>query len=328
MFDPNKPRPEQAVWQLLQKAQLSEQEISTRLQQAQSIDYWQNLNPNLTIESTIQPKSIQSGHLESQAYHKLCDRFVKQGYFQIDSSLSELVIQNMKTCICTLRQAGWPAVFGYLYDQFWLIWQIPQLVDFLTDVLGADYRQSVNVWSHYVSASSNAAGWPPHADGYQEAGKLTIWIPLSDATLDNGCIYVIPKHRLSEQLAERIFETGQLSTADLGILLHNTRALPASAGTILAWDYDVMHWGSICDQPAHPRISIAVNFMSATVAAERIGKPSIVGSSGIPTFLQRLYIVANSLRIYVGREPLISRYLPLSELLAEITKSSFFSSLT
>ena len=46
------------------------------------------------------------------------------------------------------------------------------------------------------------AGWPPHRDKGRQAlaadgtpTSLTVWIPLTEATPENGCLYILPTHR-------------------------------------------------------------------------------------------------------------------------------------
>src|SRR5207244_2616081 len=102
-----------------------------------------------------------------------------------------------------------------------------------------------------------ASGWPPHCDDANRPNRVTVWIPLSDATLDNGCMYVVPRDR---------------AAADADARLQACRALPAAAGSILGWNFDVLHWGSTCTRPGEPRIAISQEFIApgAATAADEL----------------------------------------------------------
>jgi hypothetical protein len=305
--------PEAAMWQLLEQSQLSDSEVHDRLRNALSQNYWQHLNPELAIEG--QDSIPEHQPIDTQSQADLRQRFANQGYIQVPPLLSPERVDPMQTCVSVLRAAGWPPVFAFVYDRFWQIWRSPSLVGLFSHILGTDYRQTFHVWTHYVPARDGAAGWPPHMDGYQEHGKLTVWIPLSDATLNNGCIYVIPKKHFPPDLANRM-TTATLSWADVEALLQGSRALPAIAGSVLCWDYDLMHWGSICDRAEHPRMSIAITLISHQVDLQR-EKPSFAGAGRLPTFEERLAAIAVSLKTYQGREPLMIRYLKLAQALSE-----------
>lgn len=63
----------------------------------------------------------------------------------------------------------------------------------LSAYLQPDYKLFPYVWAHYVPP--NSSGWNPHVDTDDTgdgANELTVWLPITDATLDNGCIYVVP----------------------------------------------------------------------------------------------------------------------------------------
>ena len=102
---------------------------------------------------------------------------------------------------------------------------------------------------------------------------LSVWIPLNDATLENGCMYVVPRE----------FDVGFAKTDDhahmnpatevrrglsskIRFPLHGARALPAPAGSMLAWYGNTIHWGSTCSRFAsQPRKSIAITFQRSDI---------------------------------------------------------------
>ena len=117
----------------------------------------------------------------------------------------------------------------------------------------------------------------PHRDfSYDEAHfpgpeglprVCNVWIPLTDATVDNGCLWVIPKefdpmyaqpdHYDHSRPATPAFEKG---VTKLRFPVAAARPLPCAAGSAIAW-HNVIHWGGACGKRAPvPRIAIAATF--------------------------------------------------------------------
>src|SRR5207245_2078717 len=126
-----------------------------------------------------------------------------EGYFQAEPLFSVRVIQRLRNGIEVLRKEDWPPVFSFIYDEFWLATRGPSLAGLLSTALGPEHRQIPHLWTFYIPPTRGATGWLPHVDGWEKSdgsgdrsNRLTVWIPLSEATLENGCMYVIPKHLL------------------------------------------------------------------------------------------------------------------------------------
>src|SRR5207249_8180516 len=84
-------------------------------------------------------------------------------------------------------------------DEFWTIARTQSLKRLLTALLGSGYVQDSVVWTYYVIPRRGSAGWPPHVDGNGEQ-RVTVWIPLSDSTLENGCMHVVPRNLVPDSL--------------------------------------------------------------------------------------------------------------------------------
>ena len=108
----------------------------------------------------------------------------------------------------------------------------------------------------------------PHRDaGYSEShlpdgtpSILGIWIPVVDATPENGCMYVVPRERdpMWDAVEDRMHKAPHLMS---GFPYAHVRPLPAKAGTVLMWHHSTIHWGSSCSAYAdQPRQSIAMSF--------------------------------------------------------------------
>src|SRR5262249_38655292 len=145
--------------------------------------------------------------------------------------LTAPVLEGMRACVAALGRADWPAVFAFAYDHFWLAARRPSLLGALRALLGPGCRQTPHVWVHQVGAERGAAGWGPHKDNAGGQQRVTVWIPLSDATLDTGAIGLIPRHRMPPGLQERWYDLAAFDRADVLAMLHAARPIPARAGS-------------------------------------------------------------------------------------------------
>jgi len=101
---------------------------------------------------------------------------------------------------------------------------------------------------------------------------LTVWIPLNDATTTNGCMYVVPKEFDTDFATtdgrhahmNPAVEVQRGVSSKIQFPLHGVRALPAPAGSLIAWYGNTIHWGSSCSKyvtDEQPRKSIALTFV-------------------------------------------------------------------
>ena len=110
--------------------------------------------------------------------------------------------RHLGTVIRALAAAGWPPVFVFVFDDLWRyiaehVWSC------MTPVLGTTcvLEPSIYAWALSVGRKSGESFTLPHRDyPYSEAfdsrGRpaiVNVWVPITDATLDNGCMYVLPK---------------------------------------------------------------------------------------------------------------------------------------
>ena len=67
---------------------------------------------------------------------------------------------------------------------------------------------------------------------------LTVWIPLTDASPLNACMYPLPLHRDPDH-------PHNLADRSVGVdSLQNIRALPAGSGSLPGWTPMILHWGA------------------------------------------------------------------------------------
>ena len=305
-----------AAQQLLSQAKLSAGEINTRITNALSPDYWRQLNAALGVaRRTELPAAPGAAAFASQA-----EQFVRAGYFQTAPIMPLDLIARLKAGVDTVKQNDWPAVFVYVYDEFWQVARSEPIESLLQTLLGGDYRQSCHVWGHCVQAHDGAAGWRPHVDNPRTPERVTIWIALTDATLDNGCMYLIPKQRAPVEIDTAFRKAASVDKNIVNQLLQNSRALPALAGSVLGWGSGVIHWGSACHGAGAPRLAISQEFFAAGAVPSASEQPIFDCRGELPTFTERLAVIAKAIVNYERFEPLLIRYQDLAkELLRQTT---------
>jgi hypothetical protein len=239
----------------------------------------------------------------------------REGYVQVPGALPETTVAPIRYAVSTLFQRGIPLAFAFVYDELWLAFQ--GLSSFLTSVLGEDYRALPDFWVWHVNPNENALGWGPHRDRViptldpdNSPHTLTVWLPFTDATPLNGCMYMLPAH-LDDRFRQRRWD-GENNTVVYN--LQDIRALPATAGSLLAWNQAVLHWGGRGSRlGAGPRISAAFEFQRAD--RPPFNNP-LLDPARVPTFQERLGLI--------GKQVLQYRHMyPLSDEVAAIATSLF-----
>jgi hypothetical protein len=207
-------------------------------------------------------------------------------------------------------------VFSFVYDEFWQIVRTASFTRLISGILGEGYRQNSLIWTFYVPPVNGARGWEPHADGGLGESRVTTWVPFTDATVENGCMYVIPCDRLQDDLRVQYADLRNVTNAQLTRLLHNTRALPTPAGAYVGWNHELIHWGSVSTGRGEPRISIAVEFVARDYAARPDELP-LLDARVVPSFAERIRAIGKALITYPRYEPSLKRYAGLGRRLFE-----------
>jgi Phytanoyl-CoA dioxygenase (PhyH) len=304
-----------AMRRLLDQVAIRGDELEMLALKAVDVAYWRNLNPQLEVsqQETAYPSEtidILPGQLS-----KALEHLAAHGYFRLPQTYPSELIARMCTCIYTVRSAGWPPVFAYLYDEFWALFQNKAIVEFIRSYLG-EYKVTANIWAHYVEPRAWGAGWPPHVDSGNDGG-MTIWVPLTDASVDNGCMYVVPQDLLPQTLPKNYVDWPSPDREELAALLHGVRPLPAKAGSLLGWNHQLVHWGGRATGAAtNPRISLAIEFLSETITPRNTDLP-ITNPEIVPDFTSRLGLIAKAIIKYQQFEGLMRRYDLLAKRLIE-----------
>lgn len=268
------------------------------------IDFWKALNPALHVLDESFVRSVKAFQADAPSPQTLTQRIITEGYFQfhVAPELWQIPLAAMASAVKNMAESGIMPVFAFMYDEFWLMYMKQRHI--LAHLLGSDYIMLPDFWVWHIDPLKAEGGFPPHRDRCNEVfpkdrpNSLTVWIPLSNATPDNSCIYIIPTNR------DPTYNTTNDSTWD--IKFQDIRALPAKPGDVLCWTTSVLHWGShsnpLSTKP-EPRISVGVEFQRADVPIYR--QPPL-NPLILPAFKDRLTLIATQLFTYKGARGSIS----------------------
>lgn len=265
---------------------------------AQQRDFWGELCPGMSIEGGAFARPATFGETAP-----LFADLKREGYVQLTDALPEATIAPIRYAVSTLFQRGIPLAFAFIYDELWLAFQ--SLSRLLTSVLGEGYLAMPDFWVWHVNPNENALGWGPHRDRViptldadNSPHTLTVWLPFSDATPLNGCMYMLPAH-LDERFVERRWDGPDNTTV---YNPQDIRALPATAGSALVWNQAVLHWGGRGSRLGKaPRISAAFEFQRAD--RDPFNNP-LLDPARVPTFNERLGLIGKQVLQYRHMYPL------------------------
>lgn len=128
---------------------------------------------------------------------------------------------------------------------------------------------------------------------------INVWITLTDATPINSCMYIVPAN-LDNGFPERQRLLNAKPATSRQLDFQNIRALPATAGSVIGWNPNLLHWGSRSSSNAdQSRISFAVYFQRGDVEKMHPTASSLLGDM---PFEYRLYLVEKVWRDRSGDE--------------------------
>lgn len=301
-----------AVKALLKQSALSPEEAGRRYVEALDVERWRRLAPFASIGEE-RPAALEPARISDADIAREKRRLDEDGYFRLPQVFESDRILRMRRIVEAVRADGWPVAFAFVFDDFWNIARSPRVAAFLESAVGEGYLQNTVVWAHWVSAEKGMAGWSPH-DDYRSGGDtfLSAWIPLSDATVENGCMFLLPAGR-SREIGEAVDADRDLSSRVVRRALQDVIALPATAGSMIGWRGDILHWGGANAGSLEPRLSLALEFRARGARTTTFERPLIDPRAPLPPFRLRLFAIVKALREYTKFEPVLARYLPLAE---------------
>jgi len=279
-------------------------------------EFWLDLCPGMSIEGD----GIAAA-AEFRDTDRLISNLRREGYIQVPGVLPERCTAPIRAALAILFQRGIPLPFIYVYDEPWQLFR--RLSRMLSAVLGNEYRALPDFWAWYVNPSDDAVGWGAHRDrplqntleNDNSPMTLTVWVPLSDATTLNSCMYVLPAH-LDGRFAQRNWNGDGPPIIQN---LQDIRALPAAAGSVLAWNQSIYHWGSrASDLGESARVSVAFEFQRGD--RDPFALP-LLDPARQPFFNERIALIGRQILQYRHMYPLtpevagvantlVQRYMP------------------
>ncbi|WP_322993730.1 phytanoyl-CoA dioxygenase family protein [Limnohabitans sp.] len=262
-------------------------------------EFWQELAPAFHVVDTAFLQSQTIWEADAQTLDTLRELMRVEGYFQLPPQQWGLPIEAMAELVKTLDSENLPLPFAFVYDEYWCLFV--RMHRILGGLLGDGYLRRPDFWTWMVNPQKNESGWRPHRDNTHETlfpdklpKTLTVWLPLTDATPLNGCMYIVP--------ADRDPTYNTVDEKEWRYHPADVRALPAQAGSLFMWNQAVLHWGSHSSPRAtDPRISLAVEFQSGNVPPynQPLSKPL-----DMPSLPVRLKLVAKQILQYKHMYPL------------------------
>lgn len=270
--------------------------LLAQLPKAGSLEFWRDLNPDLSISEHPFQVARTAEQPPSGLLAEYRERMEEEAYFQTEPTLPPEMLTAMRKAIESVKEAGLPAMFAFVYDIFYQ--GLTHFDAAFTAVLGENYRLVPNFAVYYIEASDQGKGFAPHRDAeyldaLDEQGMptvMTVWITITEASPLNSCLYIVPKNR-DPQYADSVKDLS--ITAD-AFAWEDVRALPTPAGVMSCWSQYLFHWGSRASRRARePRITYAVYLQSGKVAPVSEQTAAIPAALG---FAERLSMICRSLR--------------------------------
>lgn len=273
--------------------------IGPSLEKIRQPDFWREQCPALSINGRLETWDRHLDAPSSTTLEIWHARLSEEGYFQGRNSDCERLAPALTEAVITCKRLGLPPAFVFVFDEVWECFY--GLHPMLSSMLGDTYRVQPEFWAWHVDPRAGEAGNVPHRDrGYQclaadkSPNSLTVWVPLTEALPDNGCIYVLPANR------DPVY--GTEDEHKLQIDLTQIRALPAKPGDVLVWSQALLHWGAATSRFApHPRISIGMDFQRGDLT--NVEEPELLTAPfSNPGFDQRLRLIARQIIRYQQKE--------------------------
>jgi hypothetical protein len=259
---------------------------------ASSEDFWRGLNPELGITDLPFEREVAPFAFDHDTVASAVSQMRQDGYFSTGPVIEPEATERLAGAVLRIVAAGFHPIFLAVYDEFWR--PFGRLGNLLEPVLTAPPRVLGDFWVWCVSPQHAPSGWPMHRDRGTHGtvspdgvpSLLTVWIPFTDATPENGCIRVLPTSRDPELGAPPRPSDRPVSD--------DVRLLPARAGAILAWNQHLLHGGGPSAPGSSPRISAGVYLQSS--AGPSYGTP-VTPDAPLP-FATRLRLIAVALLRY------------------------------
>jgi hypothetical protein len=233
---------------------------------------------------------------------RAAERIAAEGWTELEGLVPTHICASLVTLVGRIVDAGLPAVFVYLHPT---VLEVGELVRRrVSELLGARYELIEDLWAWKIEPGHE--GWPPHrgTDGAlldrRAPELLNTWVALSDAPVDRACMCFVP------------LDADANYPSDVGrheVPAGGGRAAPVAAGTALAWNANVLHWGGRCAEDA-PAARVSCSFTLARADAVDDGERLGIGDAWLAPSelgpLDRVDLVASQIDTYGEGQPDVS----------------------
>ncbi len=252
---------------------------------SQSAEFWRRLAPELTI-SDAQPNCVVRRDEYRSERERM--RLVDDGYLYYRQPGIVAPMVDIANAMDRIVNAGLPAAFIGVYDEVWSI--IAQMREVVGGLFGGEAALMPDFWADHTIATAGLGaqrrfpGQGVFADG--TAKTAVIWVPVTAATTENGCLYVVPAGQ------DRNYGKPDPERADA--CLPGIRALPAQSGDAIVMTGETYHWQARPDRHSRDRslMSLTWTFQSGTVSPI---EGALIDSYPYVPFETRLAILANQM---------------------------------
>jgi hypothetical protein len=217
----------------------------------------------------------------------------REGYVFLRGAESPETCARLVAGIGQLLAAGLPAVAVFAFDETWRLGE--RVRARVSRLAGHPYLLLNDAWAWQIEPG-HGRGWPPHRGWGELLDRgapevLNVWVALSDVSAERSCMHLVP-------LDEDPHYPDALTRSDAAP--EKVRALPVAAGTALAWNANVLHWGGACSARAPgPRVSCSFSLARGALA-DRLPVASITDVSS------RLDVIAQQVETYGEGQPDVS----------------------
>lgn len=225
-------------------------------------DFWRELNPELTISDVpLAPRVVPVDFDEDSArWHAAF--LMDEGYLQTPPVFSAGDITPLRTAVERIVALGLPSGLAWMYDEFYLL--LARIEPVLRPMLGpSPLLLPRDYWVFHVPPGSTLrtgfGAYGRHRDYFVDRHFidgglpriLNTWIPLTDVTTLDSCMYVVHPD------GDADYRTESQDVRSEAITLEDIRALPTPAGSVTAFSTRAAHWGSRSSRFATgPRIAV------------------------------------------------------------------------
>ena len=305
----------QQIQEFVKANAMSQDEATSLASRAMDPGYWRSACPWLSISK----HRLRSGSVEpprTEVAAETLDEYWRSGFSACEDVFKVADMDRLAKGVFAVQNAGWPMAFSFVYDEFWTLLEAPKLRAFLTSILGDHYQPTPRFLVNYVPAMPGGAGFAPHVDGGPDH-TVSCWMPLTAASPNNGCVYVIERTPASMNLVTDFKKAETFSNEQMMLLLSHARALPMNPGGFLAWQPDTIHWGGLFRRgPA--RLAVSWEFMGPQHDnIDAVLPLALLADQPLPAFEDRLRWICQCLPRTVVRDVVLERFLPVVQVILE-----------